>query len=135
MVLRESGGPDYNPWIYKLAAQNGVSLNSVTTLLFLSRDASYDPAVLKIISNAEAIFFAGGDQGQYIRFWMNTDVQTLIQTKVANVTIGGTSAGLAILGELFMYIQRESNSINFLLSTNYHNYRILSSNRGVYLQR
>lgn len=67
MVMRESGGPDYNPWIFKLAETNGVKLNSVTTILFLNQAAASDSTVLKLISNAEAIFFAGGDQGNYIR--------------------------------------------------------------------
>lgn len=65
--MRESGGPDYNPWIFKLAQENGVKLNSVTTLLFLNRAAAFDPAVLNLVGNAEAIFFAGGDQGNYVR--------------------------------------------------------------------
>lgn len=48
----------------------------------------------------QAIFIAGGDQSRYINFWQGTGVQDAIN---ANFTegkpIGGTSAGLAVLGE------------------------------------
>lgn len=50
------------------------------------------------LEQAEAIFFAGGDQYVYLQYWRDTEVQRIVQDKVANVTIGGTSAGLAILG-------------------------------------
>ncbi len=56
----------------------------------------------QLINNAEAIFFAGGDQSLYIGWWTGSPVQTALNNKVASVTIGGTSAGLAILGH-FVY--------------------------------
>jgi cyanophycinase len=43
-------------------------------------------------------FFVGGDQNEYMTYWVGTQVQTIIQSKLANVTVGGTSAGLAVLG-------------------------------------
>jgi cyanophycinase len=52
------------------------------------------------INHAEAIFIAGGDQSNYISYWKGTPVQTAINERVrAGVPIGGTSAGLAVLGE------------------------------------
>ena len=44
-----------------------------------SRDASSEPEVLDVIRNAEAIFLAGGDQSQYMNYWVGTEVQTIIQ--------------------------------------------------------
>lgn len=73
-------------------------MNKVTTILFNDRNASNDEIVLDYIENSEAIFFAGGDQGLYHRYWYDSPVQSLIQHKLINTTIGGTSAGLAILG-------------------------------------
>jgi len=70
----------------------------VTTILFSNRNASSSETILNIIRNAEAIFFAGGDQSQYVDYWYATDVQSIIQEKLSSVTVGGTSAGLAILG-------------------------------------
>jgi cyanophycinase len=43
-------------------------------------------------------YISGGDQSLYVEYWANTEVQTIIQSKLVNVTVGGTSAGLAVLG-------------------------------------
>lgn len=98
VVMRSSGDDAYNDWIMEVSVAAGKKLNSVTTILFKSEEASYETEVLDIIRNAEAIFFAGGDQSEYLKFWSDTEVQRIIQDKVASTTIGGTSAGLAILG-------------------------------------
>ena len=44
-----------------------------------NKAASSETEVLEILGNAEAIFLAGGDQSDYINYWANTDVQTIIQ--------------------------------------------------------
>jgi len=98
VVLRASGDDAYNQWIYDISVGMKAKLNSVTTILFKNKKGSAETEVLSLLKNAEAIFFAGGDQSQYIDYWVGTEVQTICQQKVANVTIGGTSAGLAILG-------------------------------------
>jgi cyanophycinase len=75
-------------------------LNSVATLSFSSREDSDDPAIVKIIDHAASIFFTGGDQSAYVRFWQDTPVQDALNRHIAaNKPIGGSSAGLAILGE------------------------------------
>jgi cyanophycinase len=75
-------------------------LNSVATFSFFSRADSEDPKVIEIISHAEAIFLNGGDQSDYVRFWQDTPVQdTLNRHIAAGKPIGGSSAGLAVLGE------------------------------------
>jgi cyanophycinase len=75
-------------------------LNSAATLSFFSREDSDDPKVLQIIEHAESIFIAGGDQSDYVRFWQDTPVQNAINRHIAaGKPIGGSSAGLAILGE------------------------------------
>jgi cyanophycinase len=98
VVLRASGDDAYNTYIYGLAAASGHPLNSVTTVLVKNKKASEETAVLDMIRNAEAIFFAGGDQGDYMDYFVGTDVQSIIQSKLTNTTVGGTSAGLAVLG-------------------------------------
>jgi cyanophycinase len=78
-------------------------LNSVATLILSDRQAAQDPAVAEIIRQAEVIFIAGGDQANYIRAWKDTPVQDAINADLAKgKPIGGTSAGLAVLGE-FVY--------------------------------
>jgi cyanophycinase len=75
-------------------------LNSAATIVFDDREDSDDPKIAEIIGQAEAIFFAGGDQSNYVRFWQDTPVQDALNKHIAaGKPIGGSSAGLAILGE------------------------------------
>jgi cyanophycinase len=98
LILRASGDDDYNPYIQGLC-----HVNSVATLILPDRAAAEDPFAAAAIRNAEAVFIAGGDQANYINFWMGTPVQQALNEAIArNVPIGGTSAGLAVLGE-FVY--------------------------------
>jgi cyanophycinase len=98
LILRATGSDDYNPWVAKLC-----HLNSVATLIIPNREAATDPAVATIITQAEAVFIAGGDQSNYIRGWQGTPVETAINAGIAaGKPIGGTSAGLAVEGE-FVY--------------------------------
>jgi cyanophycinase len=95
LVLRARGDDAYNPYINGLC-----KLNSVATLIIPDRDAAQDPAVAEIIRHAEALFIAGGDQSRYVNFWRGTPVQDAINAGLAaGKPIGGTSAGLAVLGE------------------------------------
>ncbi len=100
LILRATGDDDYNPYVSGLQAQPQCRLNSVATLILPNREAANDPFVATTIRNAEAIFIAGGDQANYIRYWTGTPVQTELNKAIERgVPIGGTSAGLAILGE------------------------------------
>ena len=95
LVLRATGDDDYNPYVQPLC-----KLNSVATLILPDRQAANDPFVAETIAHAEAIFIAGGDQANYIRYWKDTPVQAGINAAIKRgVPIGGTSAGLAVLGE------------------------------------
>jgi cyanophycinase len=95
LVLRATGDDDYNSYVNGLC-----KANSVSTLILASRAAAEDPAVEEIIRHAEVIFIAGGDQANYIRNWKGTPVEDAINANIAaGKPIGGTSAGLAVLGE------------------------------------
>jgi cyanophycinase len=75
-------------------------LNSAATIIFSEREDSEDPKLLERIGQAEAIFIAGGDQSNYVRFWLDTPVEDAINLHIARgKPIGGSSAGLAVLGE------------------------------------
>ena len=75
-------------------------LNSVATIVFSEREDSDDAKVVQIIDQAEAIFIAGGDQSNYVRFWQDTPVQEALNRHILEgKPIGGSSAGLAVLGE------------------------------------
>jgi cyanophycinase len=95
VVLRATGDDEYNSYLRGLC-----HLNSVATLIIPNREAAADPFVRDAIKNSSAIFIAGGDQANYINFWMNTPVQTALNDAIRRgVPIGGTSAGLAVMGE------------------------------------
>ena len=104
VVLRASGAEDYNDYIYELC-----NCDSVETIVFDNREASTDPFVIKTIRNAEALFIAGGDQSRYVKFWQDTPVQDAINFVVAKpAPIGGTSAGMAVMGEFVYSAMTES---------------------------
>jgi cyanophycinase len=95
VVIRAAGTDAYNPYIYDLGM-----VDSVETVIIKDRTAASDPFVVEKIRNAEALFIAGGDQYNYVDFWKGTPVEDAIHYLVTrNVPIGGTSAGLAIMGE------------------------------------
>lgn len=95
LILRARGDDAYNPYVDKLC-----KANSVATLIIPDREAALDPQVTDIIRHAEAVFIAGGDQSRYVNFWRETPVQDAMNENIAEgKPIGGTSAGLAILGE------------------------------------
>ena len=98
LVLRCSGSDGYNDYLY---SELGVDINSVETLVFTNPSAADLPEVHERIAQAEGIWFAGGDQWDYVSFWRDTPVAQLINEGIAerNVVVGGISAGMAILGE------------------------------------
>lgn len=104
LVLRTSGSDGYNNYMY---SGLGVTINSVETIVCHSAAASNETYVQDAIKNAEAIWFAGGDQWNYISYWRDTPVDSLInQGKLnRNIVIGGTSAGMAIQGDYYFSAQ------------------------------
>ena len=120
--MRASGDDAYNQWVLDMSIVMQQPLNSVTTILFKNAKASNDTTVLNTIRNSETVFFAGGDQSQYYSYWSNTEVQNILQEKIATQTIGGTSAGLAILGNwVYTAVDGSAVSEDVLLDP-YHKY-------------
>jgi cyanophycinase len=99
LILRANTEDDYAQQV-NMETSAICPLNSVSTIIFSDREDSDDPQLLQIIQLAEAIFIAGGDQSNYVRFWQDTPVQDALNRHIAaGKPIGGSSAGLAILGE------------------------------------
>ena len=99
LILTATGDDDYNPYIKKLC-----KVNSVATLAIPDKDAAMDPFVADAIRHAEAIFITGGDQSNYVKYWQGTPVQEAINERLReHVPIGGTSAGLAVLGRVYLH--------------------------------
>lgn len=59
------------------------------------------------IANAEAIWMAGGNQWNYVDYWRNSQMGQNINENIANknIVIGGTSAGMAVLGGIYFTAQ------------------------------
>lgn len=100
VVIRASGADGYNDYLF---SDLGVTVNSVETILTASYNSAQEPYVAQQIRRAEALWIAGGDQGKYVQYWKNGPVEDaikyLIHTKKA--VVGGTSAGMAVLGEAY----------------------------------
>lgn len=112
LVLRAAGDDDYNPYIKGLC-----KLNSVATLIIPDRASARDQKIGAIIRSAQAIFIAGGDQARYVNFWKGAPVQDAINVNIsAGKPIGGTSAGLAVLGEFFYEALQDKETDNDLTS-------------------
>jgi len=99
LVLRASGSDGYNSYLYD---ELGVNVHSVETILLHNKSASSDTYVLDRIRNAEIIFIAGGDQTRYHDYWTGTEAGELLKDicKERTKIVGGTSAGMMILGNL-----------------------------------
>jgi beta-aspartyl-peptidase (threonine type) len=108
VVLRASGADGYNDYLYK---QIG-GVDSVESIVFRNRAAASDPRLLEIIARADGIFLAGGDQSRYVEYWGGTPVAAALNRHVRDgKPLGGTSAGLAVLGQ-FAFSARERGELN-----------------------
>lgn len=96
VVLRASQGGEIGEEFFREIG----GIASVETFVFQDREAASDPAVLARLKHADGIFIAGGDQSRYVRYWRGTPVAEALDAHVrSGKPLGGTSAGLAMLGE------------------------------------
>ncbi|HMA63328.1 MAG TPA: Type 1 glutamine amidotransferase-like domain-containing protein, partial [bacterium] len=127
LLLVGGGGEDYNSWsdipyswfVEKTDSGKIVNIdtdeaNSWYANYFKSLGASSESHALQITSaiandsstyqdliSAQGIFIEGGDQWEYVNSWKGTLVEDAIHHVFNNGgAIGGTSAGLAIMGEI-----------------------------------
>ena len=105
VVLRASGADGYNAYLH--GEIGGV--NSVTSIVFHTAEAARDPDVLAALARAEIVFLAGGDQARYVSFWRDGPVGAALNAHAAaGKPLGGTSAGLAVLGEHYFSADRDT---------------------------
>jgi len=124
VIIRASGTDAYNPYIY--ADLGGV--DSCETIILQKRSASYDPFVLGKIEGAEALFIAGGNQWDYVRLWQGTPLEDAIHAVAARgAPVGGTSAGLAILGEFAFSAQQGTIISSQALKNPFHSHVTLTN--------
>jgi len=113
VVIRATGADGYNQYLLDLG-----EANSVETLLINSHESANDSRVSETIRKADALFIAGGDQANYIRYWSNSETEKAIQYLIheRGVPIGGTSAGTAVMGEFVFTALNGGVSSNQALS-------------------
>jgi cyanophycinase len=94
VTLRASGADAMNQVLIDAGA------DSAATVLFQERSASFDSFVADRLRHASAVFLAGGDQWKYVSYWKGTPIAEALNELIAKgVPVGGSSAGLAVLGE------------------------------------
>lgn len=95
VVLRATGADGYTSYLLGLAP-----FQSVQTLKLTPPATPADLAfAADVVSRAEFVFFAGGDQGHYAAWAGSPLLAAVQQVHARGGVVGGTSAGLAILGE------------------------------------
>jgi len=120
LILRCSGSDGYNDYIYSdLASQ--VTVNSVESIVITSAAGAINPYVLNKVANAEMIWFAGGDQYNYVSYFKDNALEDAINNhiNVKHYPIGGTSAGMAILGDHYFSAQNGSVTSATVLNNPY----------------
>jgi cyanophycinase-like exopeptidase len=120
LVLRATGSDGYNSYLY---SGLGINVNSVETIVCNNTNASSDAYVINKINQAEAIWFAGGNQWTYINYWRNSPVSQAINLAIQerNIVIGGTSAGMAIQGKYYFSAENGTVTSNTATSNPFAN--------------
>ncbi|WP_353266977.1 hypothetical protein [Gemmatimonas sp.] len=73
---------------------------SCETITLLSATAASEPAVVAAIDRAEVVFFAGGDQCNYVGWRHSPVIESVRRVYARGGGVGGGSAGLAIQGAM-----------------------------------
>lgn len=124
LVLRGSGEDGYQEYL-----DNITGADSVETLVIKTREGACDPFVLERVAQADMIFLAGGDQWNYVGKWSQTPLLDALNGAILKgVPIGGTSAGLAVLGQHLFTAERDTVTSEQALADPYHERILFSSN-------
>jgi cyanophycinase len=118
VVIGADGSDEYGRYVYRdLPPPHPLA---VATLIFKSRAAAFEPTVLETVRGADALFIQGGDQWDYVRMWKDTPVQDAINGLLRRgIPLGGSSAGLAVLGEFLFSARNGSVSASEALANPY----------------
>jgi len=126
LVLRSSGSDGYNNYLF---SELGVRVNSVETLVIDNAKAANHEYVQDKIKKAEAIWMAGGNQFNYVNIWGNSPMKELLNDHINKKkgVIGGTSAGMAVLGEWYYSAAEGSVNSDQALNNPYHRFVTLEN--------
>ncbi|MEM9923239.1 MAG: cyanophycinase [Cyanobacteria bacterium P01_D01_bin.50] len=97
-------------------------INSAAELSIDSREAANNPEVVQYIRDADALYFAGGDQNKYEDFWEGTATEDAINYLINHkkIPVAGTSAGMAILGDYYYAPSRRGLLSSEILNDPFH---------------
>lgn len=120
VIIRTSGSDGYNDYLY---SQLGVSVNSVESIVMNNAAAANDPYVITQIENAEALWIAGGNQWTYVNEWKDQGVGNAVNYLLneKGAVVGGTSAGMAVLGGSYFSAENGTIQSATALSDPFHN--------------
>jgi cyanophycinase len=96
VVLTASADNAYSPWIVKIAPFASARTIAIPPCVPRKRV----DALARYVDGADAVFFAGGDQADYVRWKGSRLIDAVRRLYVRGGVIGGTSAGLAIQGQV-----------------------------------
>ena len=120
VVIRFDKSSGYQDYIY-----NDIGgVDSVHTLVINKASFANSTYVEQVIKNAEALWIAGGNQTNYYNYWNDTKVESAIDylVNVKHASVGGTSAGLAVLGEIDYIPESSGVYSSEALDDPYHQY-------------
>ncbi len=127
IVLRTSGEDGYNDYLFSTIG----GVDSVETMLVDTAALADDPYVVCRIAHAEAVFMAGGDQGQYMSLWKDRGLADAVMMAWSRgAVVGGTSAGLAVLGEFVFAAYQDTVYSDEALEDPYNRY--MTMDRGLF---
>lgn len=101
IIRPDSGRGTYESWIFDDSGNHGLpKVDSVTTIPLVKSADALSPEAATAVRNAELIFFDGGDQSIYLAMIEGAPLETALDyaLHVRRVPMGGTSAGMALLG-------------------------------------
>jgi len=99
VILRATGSTSSYPGYFTGSLAPDPAPNSAETVKTTSPAAGGQTAALCRVTNAEAIWLAGGNQDDYLNGWPAPLHAALEAATARGVAIGGTSAGAVSLGE------------------------------------
>ncbi len=120
VVIRTDDSDGYQDFIYNKVGY----VDSCHTLVINKMEYANSSYTQRVISNAEGLWIAGGNQTEYYDLWKDTKVEKAIESLIENrsAVIGGTSAGMSVLGDIDYIPETYGIRSSEALNDPYHDY-------------